>query len=73
MGQKAERDKKKKKKMTETITELSRRTAEPEEIVKWNPMTALGFQTGWGRRHRTFLASLQGASSRMNSSRSSSR
>ena len=33
-----------KKKKTERITELGRRTR--EEIVKWNQMTALRFQTG---------------------------
>ena len=45
-----------KKDKTERIILLGRRTR--EEIVKWNQMTALRFQTG--RRHQTSLASLQG-------------
>ena len=35
-----------KKDKTERVTGLSRRTR--KEIVKWNQMTALGFQTGGG-------------------------
>ena len=38
-----------KKKKTEKVTGLGRRTR--EEIVKWNQMTALRFQTG-GRHHQ---------------------
>ena len=41
---------------TKRVTELGRRTR--EEIVKWNQMTALRFQTGG--RHQTALASLPG-------------
>ena len=33
----------------ERVTGLGRRTR--EEIAKWNPMTALGFQTGGDIRH----------------------
>ena len=44
MDQQAE----KKKKKTERVIGLGRRTK--EEIVKWNQMTALRFYTG-GRRH----------------------
>ena len=54
MGQKAERKKKEKEK-TEKALEVGRRTR--EEIVKWNQMTALRFQTG--ERHQTSLASLR--------------
>ena len=46
-----------KKKKTKTVTELGRRTR--KEIVKWNQMTALSFQTGG--RHQTSPASLRGA------------
>ena len=49
------RGKKKKKKKAKRVTGLGRRTK--EEIVKWNRMTALRFQT-WGR-HPTFPASLR--------------
>ena len=49
-GQQAENDK------TERVTGLGRRTR--EEMVKWNQMTALRFQTGG--RHRTSPASLRG-------------
>ena len=45
-----------KKDKKESVTRLGRRTT--EEIVKWNQMTALRFQTG-GRR-QTFLASPHG-------------
>ena len=45
-----------KKDKTERVTRLGRRTR--EEIVKWNQMTALGFQTGG--RHQTPPASLLG-------------
>ena len=45
-----------KKKKTERVTGLGRRTR--EEIAKWNQITALRFQTGW--RHQTSLASLWG-------------
>ena len=58
MGQQAE--KKKKKKETERVTGLGRRTR--EEIVKWNQMTALRFQTGG--RHQTSPASLRGSTDR---------
>ena len=44
---------------TEKANGSSRRTT--KEIVKWNQMTALRFQTG--RRHQTSLASLQGVQS----------
>ena len=47
---------KKKEDKTERITGLGRRTR--EEMVKWNQMTALRFQTGG--RHQTSLASLWG-------------
>ena len=47
MGQKAEKDK------TERAMGVGRRTI--EEIVNWNQMTALRFQTG--KRHQTSLAS----------------
>ena len=50
-GQQAE-----KKKKTETVTGLGRRTR--EEIAKQSQMTALRFQTGG--RHQTSLASLWG-------------
>ena len=40
MGQQAEEEKRK----TERVTGLGRKTR--EEIVKWNQMTALRFQTG---------------------------
>ena len=43
-----------KKKKTERVTGLGRRTR--EEIAKWNQITALRFQTEW--RHQTSLASL---------------
>ena len=46
------------KNKTERVTGLGRRTR--EEIVKWNQMTALRFQTG-GRR-QTSPASLRGQS-----------
>ena len=49
MDQQAKKDK------TERVTGLGRKTR--EEIVKWNQMTALRFQTGG--RCRTFLASLR--------------
>ena len=52
MDQQAE----KKKDKTERTTGLSRRTG--QEIVKWNQMTALRFQTGG--RHQTSPASLRG-------------
>ena len=45
---------------TERVTGLGRITK--EEIVKWNQMTALRFQTGG--RHQTFLASLCGINTR---------
>ena len=45
-----------KKGVTERIIGKGRR--EREEIVKWNQMTALRFQTG--ERHQTSLASLRG-------------
>ena len=45
-----------KKDKTERVAGLGRRTR--EEIVKWNQMTALRFQTGG--RHQTSLASLWG-------------
>ena len=48
MDQQAEKD------QTERVTGLGRRTR--EEIVKWNQMTALRFQTGG--RHQTSPASL---------------
>ena len=48
--QQAEKDK------TERVAGLGRRTR--EEIVKWNQMTALRFQTGG--RHQTSPASLRG-------------
>ena len=44
--------KKKRKEKTERVTGLGRKTK--EEIVKWNQMTALRFQTG--RRHQTYPA-----------------
>ena len=44
-----------KKDKTERVIELGRRTG--EEIVKWNQMTALRFQTGG--RHQTSQASLR--------------
>ena len=47
---------KKKRKKTERVTGLGRKTR--EEIVKWNQMTALRFQTGG--RHQISLASLWG-------------
>ena len=50
MDQQAEKDK------TERVTGLGRRTK--EEIVKWNQMAALRFQTGG--RYQTSPASLQG-------------
>ena len=43
MDQQAEKDK------AERVTGLGRKTR--EEIVKWNQMTTLRFQT-WGRHHR---------------------
>ena len=43
-------------KKTERVAELGRRTR--EEIVKWNQMTALRFQTG--ERHQTSPASIRG-------------
>ena len=46
-----------KKDKTERVTGLGRRTR--EEIVKWNQMTALRFQTG--RRPQTSPASLRGS------------
>ena len=46
----------KKEDKTESVLGLGRRTR--EEIVKWNQMTALGFETG--DRHQTFPASLRG-------------
>ena len=46
----------KKKDKTERVTGLGRKTR--EEIVKWNQMTALRFQTGG--RHQISLASLWG-------------
>ena len=46
----------KKKKKTERVTGLGRRTR--EEIAKWNQITALRFQTGG--RHQTSPASLGG-------------
>ena len=46
----------KKKDRTEKLTGLGRRTR--EEIVKWNQLKALRFQTG--RRHQTSSASLRG-------------
>ena len=55
MGQQAE-----KKDKTEKVTRLGRRAR--EEIVKWNQMTALRFQTGG--RHQTSPASLRGISQR---------
>ena len=55
MGQKAEKKKKKKKEKIEKALEVGRRTR--EEIVKWNQMTALRFQTG--ERHQTSLASFR--------------
>ena len=45
-----------KKDKTERIIGLGRRTR--EEIVKWNQMTALRYQTGG--RHQTSLVSLRG-------------
>ena len=51
MGQKV-----KKKDKTERATGAARRTG--EEIVKWNQMTALRFQTGG--RHQTSPSSLGG-------------
>ena len=45
-----------KKDKTERVFGQGRRTR--KEIVKWNQMTALRFQTG--ERHQTFRASLQG-------------
>ena len=48
----------KKKRKTDRITGLNRRTR--KETVNWNQMTALRFQTG--RRHHTSLASLRGFS-----------
>ena len=45
-----------KKDRTERVIGLGSRTR--EEIVKWNQMTALRFQTG--RRHQTSPASLRG-------------
>ena len=53
------RDQQVEKDKTERVIELGRRTR--EEIVKWNQMTALRFQTGG--RHQTSPASLQGANS----------
>ena len=50
MGQQAEKD------QTERVIGPGRRPR--EEIVKWNQMTALRFQTG--RRHQTSPASLRG-------------
>ena len=47
-----------KKDKTERVIGLDRRTR--EEIVKWNQMIALRFQTGG--RHQTSPASLQGNS-----------
>ena len=46
----------KKEEKTERVIGQGRRTR--EEIVKWNQMTALRFQTG--ERHKTSLASLRG-------------
>ena len=46
-----------KKDKTERVTGLGRRTR--EEIVKWNQMTALRFQTGG--RHQTSSAFLRGS------------
>ena len=51
MGQRAE-----KKEKIERVTGLGRQTR--EEIVKWNQMTALRFQTGG--RHQTSPVSLGG-------------
>ena len=51
-----ERTSRQRKKMTERVTGLGRRTR--EEIAKWNQMTALRFQTGG--KHQTSPASLQG-------------
>ena len=45
MGQQAEKDK------TEKVTGIGSKTT--EEIVKWNQMTALRFQTGGDNRHKT--------------------
>ena len=50
MDQQAEKD------QTERVTGQGRRTR--EEIVKWNQMTALRFQTG--ERHQSSPASLRG-------------
>ena len=50
MDQPAKKDK------TERVLRPGRRTR--EEIVKWNQMTAMRFQTGG--RHQTSLASLRG-------------
>ena len=50
------KNKKKRTDQTERVIALGRRTR--EEIVKWNQMTALRFQTG--RRHQTSPASLRG-------------
>ena len=51
MDQPAEKDK------IEKVKGLGRRTR--EEIVKWNQMTALGFQTGGSGRHQTLPVSLR--------------
>ena len=49
MDQQAGKKKKKRRDKAERVTGLGRRTR--EEIVKWNQMTALRFQTGGKTSH----------------------